>query len=125
MRTFFHGWRRKLGCITLVMAVASLLAWMRGRFVHDVVAFTLGGDQQHVVMAYQDSIWWWHYAIEEEHGADVGLSISHSEAKNIISQLRMLLARPGSGERYVPYWCVVLPLTMLSGWLILWKPRKP
>lgn len=26
---------------------------------------------------------------------------------------------------FVPYWSFVLPLTLVSAWLILWKPRKP
>ncbi|MDB5345770.1 MAG: hypothetical protein JWP89_4147 [Schlesneria sp.] len=29
MRDFFHGWRRKLGCVTLVMACAVSSAWLR------------------------------------------------------------------------------------------------
>jgi len=31
MREFFHGWRRKVGCVALVMAVA----WMRSQQMRD------------------------------------------------------------------------------------------
>ncbi len=28
MRDFFHGWRRKLGCVTLMMACISMSGWL-------------------------------------------------------------------------------------------------
>ncbi len=31
MHTVFHGWRRKLGCVTLVMALALTGLWIRSR----------------------------------------------------------------------------------------------
>ena len=42
MQIFFHGWRRKVGCVLLVVAVAVLGMWMRSRFCRDdfVLAFS-------------------------------------------------------------------------------------
>lgn len=37
MRTFFHGWRRMLGCLTLVMACLLMGVWMRSRVVTDQI----------------------------------------------------------------------------------------
>lgn len=45
-------------------------------------------------------------------GAGVGLSPSHQR-----SYCRMVFA-------IIPYWSVTLPLTLLSAYLILWKPRR-
>src|SRR5882757_1087048 len=38
MREFFHGWRRKAGCVTLVMACMLMIGWMRSRVVHEGLA---------------------------------------------------------------------------------------
>ena len=35
MGDFFHGWRRKTGCVTLVMACAICVVWLRGLTVHE------------------------------------------------------------------------------------------
>ena len=32
MGEFFHGWRRKTGCVTLLMALLAMGAWVRGLF---------------------------------------------------------------------------------------------
>jgi len=42
MREFFKGWRRKVGCVTLVMALAACGVWMRGHFVADTVSIASG-----------------------------------------------------------------------------------
>lgn len=39
MREFFRGWRRKAGCVTLLMACAVLGLWMRGRIYSDLIEF--------------------------------------------------------------------------------------
>ena len=48
MREFFHGWRRKTGCVTLLLALAALAAWgrsqiTRSRFSADTVTIPFGG----------------------------------------------------------------------------------
>ncbi|MDB5347255.1 MAG: hypothetical protein JWP89_5632 [Schlesneria sp.] len=40
MREFFHGWRRKAGVVTLVMACVIFVVWMRSLFVVDRVIFS-------------------------------------------------------------------------------------
>jgi hypothetical protein len=35
MREFFTGWRRRIGCITLLMAVVVTVAWVRSLFIGD------------------------------------------------------------------------------------------
>lgn len=39
MRDFFKGWRRKVGCVTLVMALACIGLWIRGYDVGDRITF--------------------------------------------------------------------------------------
>lgn len=38
MRAFFHGWRRKVGCVTLVMALVFVAGWIRSFVVDDFIA---------------------------------------------------------------------------------------
>src|SRR4051812_38779047 len=39
MREFFRGWRRKAGCVTLVMAFACFGGWIRNQTTLDVVGW--------------------------------------------------------------------------------------
>lgn len=40
---FFYGWRRKAGCVSLVMALLFMGAWIRSRNILETV--TLIGDE--------------------------------------------------------------------------------
>ncbi|MDB5345632.1 MAG: hypothetical protein JWP89_4009 [Schlesneria sp.] len=45
MQTFFHGWRRKTGIVTLAMACVFQIALIRGSLVEDVIRYDIsGGD---------------------------------------------------------------------------------
>jgi hypothetical protein len=39
MHTFFHGWRRKAGVVTLGLALAMTAVWIRSRIVEDDLSF--------------------------------------------------------------------------------------
>ena len=43
MREFFRGWRRKLGCIALVMAISACAQWWRSYALVDQVQLPIGG----------------------------------------------------------------------------------
>lgn len=47
MREFFRGWRRKAGCVTLVMACFTMVGWTRSRFVFDNIDVIVN-DQTYV-----------------------------------------------------------------------------
>ena len=42
MPTFFHGWRRKAGCVTLVMAWVFARMWERSPYSDDSITLTPG-----------------------------------------------------------------------------------
>ena len=48
MREFFCGWRRKAGCIALVMALALMAGWIRSYTLADWISWA---DNQHYVVA--------------------------------------------------------------------------
>ena len=86
MHAFFKGWRRKAGCVTLVMACALL-----------VIDATFGPEP-----------WAVHW-----HQSD---PVSH-ESGGIVTT-----SRSSVGTVAVPNWAMAIPLTLLSAYLILWKP---
>ncbi len=130
MREFFHGWRRKAGCVTLVLALVFMGAWLRSYIVEDRLAFTTG-DFRHAISSFQGRVGWDRWL---DSPPSVGVAWS-SEWRNLNMPIRArpthFKARPGSilgklqfESRAVPYWPFAIPLTLLSAYLILWKPRK-
>ena len=144
---FFKGWRRKAGLVTLGIAVAGMVVWMRSLAVNDVVLWRANGIASGVSSVAggvswttytspahsSEDYWWGSTAIETRP--------SHGwwQAKNECDTIwewqslgfcfgAALHPFYGTPERaaywLVPYWSLVLPLTLLSAWLILVKPRK-
>ena len=42
MVEFFKGWRRKIGCVTLLMALVFMAGWLRNYFIRDSVQYSNG-----------------------------------------------------------------------------------
>lgn len=135
MREFFKGWRRKLGCVALVMAMILIVGWMRSAVYEDVIRFWVSNDRIQMffssrgtlswwgwsdVNLWPPEIAWWYYAIPEN-----GIGI---EFPPDVARRRYRYSEPVDRSRFacwsVPYWWLVAPLTLLSAYLILWKPRK-
>lgn len=147
MREFFHGWRRKAGCVALVMACVLTTGWIRSQREFDCFALT---DNSWVHIIVQSAggrltlffnslnsapaVYWWHGELSRDAepidpmedcvGCDIewrrdwtgftAVSYSVKDGAEIIRTLSFIF----------PYWSVVLPLTLLSAYLILWKTRK-
>lgn len=107
---FFDGWRRKTGCVTLMMALLLMALWVRSDLLVDHV-FVRGN-----VFSSNGGclVWDWQ-------------SWGLPEAN--ITAWQTDKASPFDEDWYVgrngvrfPYWAVVVPLTILSADLILRKP---
>jgi hypothetical protein len=153
MHTFFHGWRRKAGVATLVMALALMGGWLRSYARWDFVQ--VNGQP-------------WRYAIESAVGnlrlirttpiaSTPLLGFDSGGLKGLahinVDDNGITTYEPGYsvgtvwrfdwhtfhisdnmvdrnslsfrvGVCAAPYWSVTIPLTLLSAYLILWKPRK-
>jgi len=100
MFDFFHGWRRKAGCVLLVMAFAFTILWMRSMVVHDVVRL---GE-------YNDC----HYWVTSDDGElYVGMAAHKRGATHIdtVASIR--------------HWHIDGALGLLSAILILWPGKRP
>jgi hypothetical protein len=145
MGDFFHRWRRKAGCVMLVMACVLTLGWVRscqfeegfGFYTKDsIIGFTSnyrGLTWSRCVVQRFDSGGYWElwdaqpkspfdYITDEYEGLitvwrrawggfDFGDCHEEFEARRLIRWT-------------IPYWSIVLPLTLISGWLLLSKSRK-
>ncbi len=142
MLEFFKGWRRKAGCIALVTACVFAIGWMRSQFiedsfhVHDVFNECFFGSTK-------DGIYfnWLRFGTEDSGSLRPSETIPFwlSVPRNAqrfggVDELAIDWDWTWLGFRYlgatvgfiaiVPYWSIVLPTTLLSAYLILWKPRK-
>ncbi len=102
MGEFFRGWRRKTGLITLAMAFALFILWMRSYVVRDQIN----------LMYYRDDV----YSLRSDKAAIRIVYRSPIAMDSMIDEEETFI---------YPYWSLVLPLTALSAWLILVKLRTP
>jgi hypothetical protein len=154
MREFFQGWRRNVGCFTLVMASATCGLWVRGQRVTDELivpgrllpAFRSRWIVYSSIRGIELERQW-----SDNQGADYTLPNGQFISRSIISEDRRTrlpessfdpvidkqncccdfifetghLKHGGKVRTWVaPFWSFILPLTLLSAYLILWKPRK-
>jgi hypothetical protein len=158
MRDFFKGWRRKAGCVALVMACVLAGAWTRSRLTVDRLRhFTEASGYE--LISSGGRIWWETFEVTEGPGGNPTEVVFRTETDPIGASkyspydgfapfndlkinTRVIFAgfdignyqwgsasssQPTTYYRCkawgVPYWFFAIPLTLLSAYLILWKPR--
>jgi hypothetical protein len=149
MLEFFRGGKRKVGCVTLVLACLFTVGWMRSFLKVDMVNSPIG-DREFSIASIDGKL---DFAVVSELDYIPRLSCSTDELKRI----RHLWSNPDGSLRgvdpwsngheviwrwdcfdfhfgaskltnqyeqdwMVPYWSIVLPLAAISAWLILSKP---
>jgi hypothetical protein len=168
MRDFFKPWRRKAGCVTLVMACLFAAGWVRSRsfhdtFTHGVVAqkMTYGLTSCPLGISLVKSEWG--EREKNDHGVADLTYPDFTDVDTIIIPSWWNCNRIGPNDDFhqgfflfqsidwrwkfcgidfgqthnhhdpifrrkywlFPYWSIVLPLTLLSAYLLLSKPRPP
>lgn len=137
--------RRKLGLLTLVVACLFTVAWLRSFSVCDHISFSNGDNSYHLIISSPNWIGWVLVpctegpipaAVRNQYGwrsADVDMFPFTNPFEMIYLRLKPI----GSGwnglhssepnlHLIVPYFLLIIPLTWLSAWLLLGKPRvKP
>lgn len=147
MLTFFHGWRRKTGAATLVLACVFTCGWVRSRNTRDYIRFTTK-KAMYSCGSQPDGLTW-----KQFETPDFNLWFASPPNTSIYFQINLRKPKfdvfasdapepkflgfhaseiPNQGRegrlviRVVPYWSIVIPLTVLSAYLLLSKPRpKP
>ena len=129
MFNFFNGRRRKAGCVTLLMAAVLTISWMRSNIVVDSVyvgSCSFGSARGGV------------FVIRDEYQVSAPLAWESAMDKEVtpeetagMSLAQVLEWEFGTSEGitydYAMYWWLVLPLTLLSAYLLLWpsRPKLP
>ena len=125
MRDFFHGWRRKAGCVLLVVALVITLSWIRSLRSHESVGF--------------GNCFLWHSCGRI---GIVGFVPPFSAIGALWWQSRMLDASDCQFQRDLPqcyisagilncpehvviaHWLLALPTSILSAYLLLWPLKR-
>ncbi len=138
MIAFLQGWRRKVGCVTLLMACVFLGGWVRSSSFYDCAALTEEGLSDALV-SYQGRIYGMRMIADGRVRKAPKFScnsVSISNVKNEmfnLPELKWQFCGIGLREMSAPglrivvsevsYWLIAIPLTLLSVYLLLSKSR--
>ena len=117
MREFFRGWRRKTGCVTLVMACALIGAWLRSYVICDEIQIS----DDHGDIREFASVSGWLYLLDWSYQGDnpprAALYLASVAPQSFVGCVDC-----SCDELAIPYWLLIAPLCLLSAYWILWKP---
>jgi hypothetical protein len=115
MREFFKPRRRKIGVMTLVLACAFAAGWVRSFSISEWVIF----EDVHLIITSQfGRIQWNKYGWEVSDGP---IQFGSCDVRLIPPEYETSEYRNYNQE--IPYALLVLPLSILSAWVLLRKPR--
>ena len=146
MREFFRGWRRKIGVIMLVLACVLVAGWVRSKSVFDQVDI-VAVDSHFVAQSLKGHfcmvrVVWGHKLtprasfnsikppdgeFQPWSGDDWSLIWRYKLAGIDVLKAKHDIREGAVQHKFIiSYWSIVIPLTVLSAWLLLSKPRaKP
>lgn len=142
MPAYFKPFRRKLGVVVLLVTLVALIEWVRSFYVMDVIMF-VANKANHSLISETHGLTWlstgltdeeYEEAIEE---SDLPFAVVFDFPQKFDLRGWTLKSSWLGFEKYerkyrketidlvqiIPYWSVVTPLTLLSVWLMLSKPR--
>ncbi|MEK6259832.1 MAG: hypothetical protein AABP62_14530 [Planctomycetota bacterium] len=146
MGKVFNGWRRKTGTITLVMALALMGGWMRSEVINDFVATdcrnatyrvgsyggTLNLIRHSPPNAFGRFLHWDSFEGQKTNRHELWDQWNSWDGYEVEWQWNWAQFRFGAGSLQgtktvsfvIPYWFIVIPLTLLSAYLLLATPRS-
>jgi hypothetical protein len=135
MHTFFHDWRRKAGCVALGAACGLAVLWIRSLSTGDLLELRPTRMSQVTIMsAYGDAKSSYQWALEGSFEDDPFFEWNTFKTRGnggsfLPSVFTGSWGRSDgvSGESagiQIPYFISAIPLTLLSAYLMIWRPRK-
>ena len=144
MDGFFHGWRRKFGVVTLVMACVLTALWVRSIAFWDIKksggdsagrCYLVESDNGGVTLgqtensrdAFAEFHCWSDPVSESNNQPPLSPELYTWRWKAMGFDFARLCSRNGSVNiTYwtIPYWSLVIPLTFVSAFLLLSRPRQ-
>jgi len=125
MYAFFHGWRRKAGCVTLAMAMLLFCLWVRSHIICDRLGL-LAHHRQHDLVSFNSRVYYWSFNHPGDGDFWVFQSSMSEHREEVLEANRVFWEDCDvTFKQFVlPYQTVLLPISLLSAYLILWNPRK-
>ena len=126
MREFFKGWRRKAGCVALVVACAFTSLWVRSLSDGEIIATPL------VIMSEHGTLYFGWNMRPFDRPILLKRAFGFGNGDRIRTSLWAIGRVNGGVDDMVnmwnlasiPHYLIVLPLTLLSAYLLPWQPRK-
>lgn len=144
MGEVFKGWRRKVGCVTLVMALLTFCVWGFGHSA--LVGYTIFTGEHRIEMfgSSSNGFFWtvidgpeeswatpgyvstgWHFRYVPSYDCLDHIEIDwHWQCCGFHSANGKGIQDVPQTAFVVPHWSIILPMTLLSAFLLLTKPRK-
>jgi hypothetical protein len=120
MGEYFKGWRRRLGVVTLVMACVFAAGWVRCSLISEQLQIRISDSTVCAIASGKQSLSWLMY-----NNAGYSHPIRFYSASPPGKTYSLQTNWPDPNNIHIirlPYWSIVLPLTLLSAWLLLGKP---
>ena len=134
MGDFFKPWRRKIGCVTLLMACLFMAGWVRSISDTDFVHFYCGNNSTALVLSSDRSVVWTKFHEERSHD-EMSFPEWDTTRKKVCFDERFEWKWQWGGFSVghchsesstvwvIPYWSITIPLMLLSAYLLPSKPR--
>jgi len=137
MHEFFQPVRRKLGVIVLALACGFMAAWVRSVTVYDRLFLHNGTRRADSIDSVDGQLGWGVRYFSSDQNSAVTWKHDPFSAATLHDVIKIKwygigfcdeLVEPALSSRgvlwFVPYGSIVLPLTLLSAWLLLGKRRR-
>jgi hypothetical protein len=151
MAEFFRGWKRKVGVVTLCLGCVFMLEWVRSASESDLIHFMRQPHIRHTIYSCPAGLGWtrlcltagtpiynrpfdyvtWQTLPLSQRNGVYPFDWHDTQWGTQWMGFRMGTVvwdnPPGFQETtvvVVPHWSIVIPLTLLSAWLLLSKPRR-
>jgi hypothetical protein len=130
MREFFRGWKRKVGCVTLVLAGLFAIGWVRSLTIEDNFSF-LAFEHFECFKSRRAAISRVSWEKSPKSTLRVYPISFHSNEINAAESFDLVPMPFGAGAHLgmqrahmsIRYRSIVIPLTAISAWLLLAKSR--
>ncbi len=146
MGDYFKPWRRKIGVLTLVLACVFAAGWVRSPFVQDTFIFPFGMPSSLMLVSGSDRLIMAMFHIETDEAiptrlwtsekastmswhwnfAGTTLTTSFPDHAFSVGDMDFGIRNTNVAAQWcqLPHWTLVVPLTLLSVYLLLSQPRK-
>ena len=132
MREFFRGWRRKIGVVTLVLACVFMAGWVRSYVTEDMLSLPVKDPSLSWLTSTEGIIVWMTISEPNRNPEAAEVSVEQNTEDDILVATAVVNSFGGyitsamtiTSFWFIPYWSLVLPLTLLSAWLLLSKPHS-